>query len=717
MIPRPWLIPEPPSPPSTPRRSRRRSLLILAFLAAVTSLTAVPWINRPVPSYGSDPTHTMRGVVFNHGRFVAIANNRLHHSTDGLAWHPAPHADPSLRDLRVANGMFYHANGDRIYASPNGIFWQDIFTLPARTAPTNGVEQSTSAHDWWATDGSTALVARNRMIQIPGAIYGAVELFRSSDLRTWQPAAPLPGTGPRSSVSVQSMVGANGRCVINYRVSDLDNPTAYSRSIIACTTDNGSTWTRGTMEGEYESVRLLYGNGWFFGVTPTRNIYRSTNGISFVRYVNDLPTNFDPNIQFAGGLFVTRSIGESNTLYGSVEGLYWRDLGALPFPRVNALAGVAYGQGQFVAVGSAYLNAHQTMQPFFMTSVQAAPPVIRQNPASTRVAQSRRVRLSVTLEDSTQPVTYRWLKDGLVLFGETSATLSIDKIAMANTGSYRALITNDYGTVASEEAQITVIDPALGSRLTNLSVNAINGSGGEPINVGFVVHGDALKPVIVRGIGPTLAQFNVPDFLADPNLTLMRQGTVRGYNDNWGLFDGSDLGGFPLPPGSLDAVLPANLTPGPYSVVIDSPDHGVGRVLTEVYDNHLNDGENRLSNLSARAHLPAGGALVIGFVIEGNHPLPVILRGVGPALALHGVTHPLSNPRLTLFRSDGAPLATNDYWSDDDGRSLGAFPLPVGSPDAAIKITLAPGVYTAHLTSAIPANGSGTALIEVYDAM
>jgi len=43
----------------------------------------------------------------------------------------------------------------------------------------------------------------------------------------------------------------------------------------------------------------------------------------------------------------------------------------------------------------------------------------------------------------------------------------------------------------------------------------------------------------------------------------------------------------------------------------------------------------------------------------------------------------------------------------------GTPPLPAGPGDAALVITLRPGIYTAVVSS--PSGGTGTALVEVYE--
>ena len=46
-------------------------------------------------------------------------------------------------------------------------------------------------------------------------------------------------------------------------------------------------------------------------------------------------------------------------------------------------------------------------------------------------------------------------------------------------------------------------------------------------------------------------------------------------------------------------------------------------------------------------------------------------------------------------------------------RQPGAFPLPAGSKDAALLITLQPGSYTVVVTGV--GNTTGNALVEIYD--
>ncbi len=132
----------------------------------------------------------------------------------------------------------------------------------------------------------------------------------------------------------------------------------------------------------------------------------------------------------------------------------------------------------------------------------------------------------------------------------------------------------------------------------------------------------------------------------------------------------------------------------------------------------------RLTNLSTRGTAGAGDATLIpGFFVEGPAAKRVLVRGVGPGLAAFGVSGVLARPELTLRRADGTVVATNRGWdagavAEANGMAataagVGAFALAARSGDCALVATLAPGAYTAPITSLD--GGTGVVLVEVYD--
>ena len=264
-------------------------------------------------------------------------------------------------------------------------------------------------------------------------------------------------------------------------------------------------------------------------------------------------------------------------------------------------------------------------------------------------------------------------------------------------------------------------------RLVNLSSRVrISGADGVLIT-GFVIGGERSKQLLIRGIGPALTGFGVGGALANPRLRVYRGTTLVAENDDWNAEAGAAfgrVGAFGLTSGSRDAALVVNLEPGAYTAHV-SDGGAAGVALAEIYDASPNPGAEyqRLLNISTRGEVTAGeGALIGGFVVTGNAPKRLLVRGVGPGLAAFGVAGVLADPRLRVFRQ-AELLGENDNWSTvpaeaavtaGAARDAGAFALPPGSRDAAVILTLAPGAYTAQVTAA-EGIGTGTALIELYE--
>jgi len=260
------------------------------------------------------------------------------------------------------------------------------------------------------------------------------------------------------------------------------------------------------------------------------------------------------------------------------------------------------------------------------------------------------------------------------------------------------------------------------SKLAGLSIRGLAGQGDQTLIVGYVVSGAAAKPVLVRAVGPSLIPQGVSGVLANPRLRIFSAtGALLSENEDWGggaplqaMFQ--SLGAFALT-SPLDAALATSLPDGVYTAHAGSTAGANGVALLEAYDADTSR-TTRLVALSARALAGTGdNTLIAGFVITGNAPVTLLIRGVGPTLANYGVTGPLADPQLKVFDASGQVLAQNDNWGGGADlqaqfAALGAAPLT--SPlDAALRITLPPGVYTAQVSSTD--GRTGVALVEVYE--
>jgi hypothetical protein len=241
--------------------------------------------------------------------------------------------------------------------------------------------------------------------------------------------------------------------------------------------------------------------------------------------------------------------------------------------------------------------------------------------------------------------------------------------------------------------------------------------------------------------------------LANPTLTLYRDGRVTDTNSSWG---GSavltaaftQVGAFPLPAASADAALLETLGSGVYTATVTGPRGKGGVALVEVYDADTGTPATEIANISTRALVGAevANTLIAGFAITGTTSDTVLIRGAGPSLGtLFGMRRALGASHVAVFDSKGNQIAENTIWGRNDAGSdgadvsiagaggdnggmededkendiddasdrAGAWRFPRGSNDSALLLTLAPGVYTAHVTG-VKAS-SGIALVEIFE--
>lgn len=369
---------------------------------------------------------------------------------------------------------------------------------------------------------------------------------------------------------------------------------------------------------------------------------------------------------------------------------------------------------------------NSTVESTFGVTVQAASPIgLIAQPVSQTVAPGGSAQLSVTAFGA-NPLSYQWTRNGQVVSGATAATLAFTNLSEAVAGDYAVVVSNPAGTTTSRVARLTVAAPDPG-RLVNLSVRSLSGVNGQPLIVGFSVGGGA-KALLVRGIGPGLAAFGVADTVVDPTLRIFDGGTAPvDQNDDWGTASNaaslpvlfSSLGAFALSAGSRDAALAISVS-GSRTAHIIGKATVPGVALVELYD--AGEGNSpKLTNVSARNFVGTGdNVLIAGFVINGNVPRKLLVRGVGPTLADFGVTGTLSDPKLEIF-SGATAVATGDNWSDEPNAgelvatatAVGAFALKSGSRDAALVLTLPAGSYSAKISGV--GGTTGEALVEIYE--
>lgn len=155
------------------------------------------------------------------------------------------------------------------------------------------------------------------------------------------------------------------------------------------------------------------------------------------------------------------------------------------------------------------------------------------------------------------------------------------------------------GMRAGEGAKLSYIfgttSPVTGSdqALVNISTLARVVAGDDMLVSGFVISGKVTRNVLIRAIGPTLAEFGLTDALEKPLLSVYRGDKLIASNEAWGtentanrLSEAFDrAGAFRLGDRtSRDAALLLKLAPGSYTLQVKSADGSPGAALVEVYD-------------------------------------------------------------------------------------------------------------------------------------
>ena len=238
---------------------------------------------------------------------------------------------------------------------------------------------------------------------------------------------------------------------------------------------------------------------------------------------------------------------------------------------------------------------------------------------------------------------------------------------------------------------------------------------------GFIISGSTSKKIIVRALGPTLAQFGVPGVLQDPILELYNASNkLIAYDDNWKNAQQSEIqaSGFALVD-DHEAAIVLTLPPGSYTAIVRGVNATVGAALLEVYDLDQSS-VSLITNISTRGPVETDANVMIGgFIVgdglgtNGDGSSKVLVRALGPELTSFGVSDALLDPTLNLFDGNGNLVGSNDNWKDSQQTAIQATGLAPGDDrEPAILTTLIQGNWTAILRG--KNNTTGVGLIELY---
>ena len=263
--------------------------------------------------------------------------------------------------------------------------------------------------------------------------------------------------------------------------------------------------------------------------------------------------------------------------------------------RAPARDGIIWDFPQPHPVGEPNVATQIVLRP--VTGVYAPAPA----PALIAVPAGAKVTISTFASDDAITGVI-WFKDGERL-PTTAKTLVLDKATTAHSGVYTAQLQREVEPTvlyasATERIRLDV-GASKPQKLVNISTRATIDAAQPTLIVGFVVDANPANPrgtshLLIRAVGPSLAEFGVPHPLAAPKVTLFdakgnRIAWPEVYIPEWNPYALANVvspavGASPLKEGTKDFAILQPLPAGAYTVHVASADGGSGDVVLEIYE-------------------------------------------------------------------------------------------------------------------------------------
>ena len=155
----------------------------------------------------------------------------------------------------------------------------------------------------------------------------------------------------------------------------------------------------------------------------------------------------------------------------------------------------------------------------------------------------------------------------------------------ANNAAYTAVVRGKGEAIGLAVVEAYDLDQAANSTLANISTRGFVETGNNILIGGFIAGNGTVK-VLVRALGPTLANSGVTNPLEDPTLEVRdSSGTITLTNDDWrtGGQEAEIIATTIPPPNDSESAIVATLAPGPYTALVRGKNQTTGIGLVEVY--------------------------------------------------------------------------------------------------------------------------------------
>jgi hypothetical protein len=317
--------------------------------------------------------------------------------------------------------------------------------------------------------------------------------------------------------------------------------------------------------------------------------------------------------------------------------------------------------------------------------VAVAPAFTTEPSGSVQVAASTPVTFTAAASGSPTP-TYQWRKNGTNISGATQASFTLGSATLDDAGRYSVVASNSVGSIFSSEAELSVVmAPQFASHPVSQAVTA----------------GDSVT-FSAGAIGFPAPSYqwtrNGTDISGASSATLHLSQVTKNDEGSYVLYAWNGFGSTASNGASLLVQTPYAPAADPHQP-LSGPIAGV--VLRANYTFTLAPGTKR----------------TVGFLIRDSSR-KILVRAVGPTLTTLGNGGAMADPVIELFSGLNV-IAQNDNWGGgfelmQAFSQAGATPFASGdSRDAALVTTVAPGAYSAVISSAD--GQGGTVLVEVYE--
>ncbi|MEN3371362.1 MAG: hypothetical protein V7609_3505 [Verrucomicrobiota bacterium] len=160
-------------------------------------------------------------------------------------------------------------------------------------------------------------------------------------------------------------------------------------------------------------------------------------------------------------------------------------------------------------------------------------------------------------------------------------------ISLAPNQTYTAIVRGNGTDAGVALVEVYDLNPAADSLLANLSSRALVASGSDVMIGGFILAGGSgSDKVVVRALGPSLAQFGISNPLPDPTLQLHNgNGALVASNDDWKDSDQAGIQSTGLAPShTFESAIVSALPPGNYTAIVAGKNADAGIGLVEIYN-------------------------------------------------------------------------------------------------------------------------------------